>query len=224
MPEIFHSLLRFNALTYHDGVSAAFVLGYRFEDHPGDLWSDRFTSFKFNPDGASSEGAARLMAHAAGILVSRLGLAADRTVFAPALRSAERAASPDGVLATIARRCADDAGCRYQPELLRKNVNLPTGRGALDPGFRVLLVEDADYRSAPVDADAVFIVDDLIATGKTLSLAATAIRARNPAAIVYGLALAKTEWHSLLLNWYDTDLNNNHIPPLWDDVWLSGNL
>lgn len=162
------------------------------------------------------------MAHAARILVCGLGLSAERTVFAPALRSSEQCANPDGVLTMIAGRCAASAGCRYQHGLLRKNVNLPTGRGALDPSFRVMLVDDADYRSALTDADTVFVVDDFVATGKTLSLAATGIRERNPGTTVYGLALAKAEWHSLMLNWYDTEVSNNHIPPQWSEIWLAG--
>ena len=222
LPEIFHSLLRYNALAFNDGVSAAFVLGYRLEDQPGDLWSSRFTRFKFDPDDASSAGAARLMAHAARTLVCALDLSAGRTVFAPALRSAEQSADRTGVLATIAQRCAEATGCRYQPGLLRKNVNLPTGRGALDPAFRLLLLEDVDYRCAATDADTVFIVDDFVATGKTLSLIAAAVLERNPGTTVYGLALAKPEWHSLMLNWYGTDVNNDHIPPEWDKIWRSG--
>ena len=222
MNHIFHNLLRLDALTFSDGVSAAFFLGYRLEDRSGDLWSDRFTKFKFEPDDVSSAGAARLMVHAARILVYGLGLSVSRTVFAPALRSAERSADPNGVPAMIAQRCAEVAGCRYEPGLLQKNVNLPTGRGALDPAFRVLLAENADYRSASTDADTVIIVDDFVATGKTLSLAARAILERNPCTTVYGLALAKPEWHGLMLDWYDTIANNDHIPHQWNDIWLSG--
>ena len=221
MPDIFRNLLRYEDLTFNQGVSAVFVLGYRLEDCPGDLWSDRFTKFKFNPNPATSAGAARLMAHAARTLVCALGLNAAKVVFAPALRSVEQSADPGGVLAMIAGRCAEAAGCRCQPGLLTKNAHLPTGRGALDPEFRLLLVEDADYRSAATDAETVFVVDDFVATGKTLSLAATAILERNPGATVYGLALAKPEWHSLMLNWYDLDVNNGHIPPQWDEVWHS---
>jgi hypothetical protein len=39
---------------------------------------------------------------------------------------------------------------------------------------------------------------------------------------VYGLALAKPEWHGLMLDWYDTIANNDHIPHQWNDIWLSG--
>ena len=89
-PSIFHNLLRYDTLTFSDGVSAAFTVGYRFEDRSEDMWSARFTKFKFDPDNASTEGGVRLMAHAAGILVQGLGLDPGRTVFAPALRSSEK--------------------------------------------------------------------------------------------------------------------------------------
>lgn len=223
LPDLFHGLLRYDAPTFNEGVSAVFVLGYRFEDCSDDSWSERFTRFKFTPDQCSSAGAAKLMAHAARTLVCSLGLNADSVVFAPALRSAERFADPDGVLTMIAGRCAEAAGCRYQPGLLTKDAHLPTGRGGLDPEFRLLLVEDANYRSASTDASTVFVVDDFVATGKTLSLAATAILERNPGTTVYGLALAKSEWHDMMLSWHGVDVNNDHIPPQWwDEVWLSG--
>lgn len=159
------------------------------------------------------------MAHAAGILVQGLGLDPIRTVFAPALRSAEKIADTEGLLTMLASRCA--GACRYEPELLQKEAHLATGRGGLYPEFRALLVENANYRSASTDADTIFIVDDFVATGKTLSLAATAILERNPDVTVYGLALAKPEWHKLILEWHGVDVSNDHIPVHWDEIWLS---
>ena len=217
LPHLFHNLLQYDALTFNDGVASAFTIGYRLEDRPDDPWSARFTKSKFDPDEASTKGALRLMAHAAGIVVSMLGLDPEQTAFTPALRSNEKCADPDGVLASRASRCAGP--CRYYPDLLQKDPHLPTGRGGLYPEFRSLLVEDANYRSGSTDAKTIFIVDDFIATGKTLSLAATAILDRNPNATVYGLALAKPEWHSLLLDWYDVDVSNEHIPAQWSAMW-----
>ena len=217
LPVVFHHLLRYDTLTFDDGLAAAFTVGYRLEDRPEDKWTARFTRFKFDPDDTTTEGAARLMAHVAPILVRGLGLDPGRTVFAPALRSTEKVADPDGVIALLADRCAGD--CGYQPGLLSKEPHLSTGRGGLDPEFRKLLLEDAAYQSASVDADTVIIVDDFIATGKTLSLAASAIRERNPDTTVYGLALAKPEWRSMMLSWYDVDVSNDHIPPQWSSIW-----
>lgn len=217
LPCIFHNLLRYDTLTFSDGVSAAFTVGYRLEDRPDDKWSALFTKFKFDPDDASTEGGARLMAHAAGILVKGLGLNPGRTVFAPALRSSEKTADPEGLMAILASRCA--GACRYEPGLLQKEVHPPTGRGGLYPEFRTLLVEQAGYRSASVDADTVFIVDDFVATGKTLSLAATAILERNPGATVYGLALAKPEWYKQILDWHEVEISNDHIPDHWSSIW-----
>ena len=177
----------------------AYVLSYRLEDRPDELWTDRFTRFKFASDESLATGTTIHMAHAARTLVCGLDLSAEQTALVPALRSAERTADPEGVLAMIAGRCAEAAGCCYRPEMLRKNealhknINLPTGRGALDPAFRVMLVEDTDYRSAPTDADTVFIVDVFVCTGKALSLAAKAIRQINEGTPVIDPALAKLE-------------------------------
>lgn len=217
IPSLFLNLLRYDTLTFNNGVAAAFTVGYRIEDRLDDTWSARFTKYKFDPDKASTEGAVRLMAYASRILVRGLGLDPSRTVFAPALRSAETMADPNGGLALLASCCA--GACRYQPGLLQKEAHLPTGRGGLYPEFRSLLVEDADYRSAPTDAETIFIVDDFIATGKTLSLAATAILERNPHATVYGFALAKPEWYDLIFDWYDVDISNDHIPDDWSSIW-----
>lgn len=219
LPTLFHNLLRYDTLTFNDGISAAFAVGYRLEDRPEDTWTTRFTKSKFDPDDASTEGAARLMVYAARVAVRGLGLNPSRTVFTPALRSSETIADKDSVLAMRARRCA--VGCRFHPTLLQKKPHLPTGRGGLYPEFRSLLVEDADYKAAYTDADAIFIVDDFVATGKTLSLAATAILERNPNATVYGLALAKPEWHNLILDWYDIDVSNDHIPAHLSTLWSS---
>lgn len=221
VPEVFHGLLRYDALTFHEGLAGAFVLGYRLEDRPQDPWTARFTAFKFDADAVSLRGGTTLMAHVAPLMVDALGLTRHRTVFAAALRSGETSAAADGPLAEMARCCAASAGCRYQPALLAKDAHLPTGRGGLSQEFRLLLIEDAHYRSALIDADTVFVVDDLIATGKTLSLAATAIRDRNPGVTVYGFALAKTAWHSLMSHWLNLDISNAHIPAPWDAIWRS---
>ena len=217
LPSVFHNLLRYDTLTFNDGLAAAFTVGYRLEDRPEDTWSARFTKFKFDSSDALTKGAARLMAHAARILVRGLGLDPSRTVFTPALRSIEKIADLNGVIALLASSCA--GACRYQPRLLQKEVHLPTGRGGLYPEFRAMLVEGASYCSDSTDADTIFIVDDFIATGKTLSLAATAIKERNPNTTVYGFALAKPEWHNMMLEWYDMDVSNDHIPPHWSSIW-----
>ena len=219
--EPFEGFLRFDDLLYNDSLDAAFTLGYRFEDVPDDPWTVRFTAFKFDGDLASVKGAARLMAAVAPLLVGGLRLKANRTVFVPAMRSGETSAQDDGELADIARRCAAASGCGYRSNALSKSVHLPTGRGRLDPEFRVLLVEYADYRSDVVDADTVIIVDDMIATGKTLSLAATALRRANPGLAVYGFAVAKAAWRGQLRLWHGQDVSNDHIVADWAHLWRS---
>ena len=215
----FCGLLRFDELTYAAGVTAVFTVGYRLEDLPDEPWTARFTAFKFNCEPALAQGATALMAAAAQSMVDGLALERNRTVFVSAMRSDETRAAEDGILATLARRSAAAAGCRYLPGALSKSPHLPTGRGRLDPEFRVLLVEGADYRSTPVDADQIIVVDDLIATGKTLELAALAIRDANPGVAVYGFALAKTGWQSLMRLWYGQEVSNDHIPACWEKLW-----
>ena len=214
-------LLRFDDLAYHDGLAAAYTLGYRLEDEPEDPWTKRFTSFKFDGDLDTLAGAIHLMRVAAQSLVDGLGLEVKRVAFVPAMRSAETCAAENGALAEIARGCAVATGCQYLPGVLTKRAHLPTGRGRLDPAFRTLLVEDAEYRAEPVDAETVIVIDDLIATGKTLSMAAVAIIERNPGVTVYGFALAKTGWRDLVQLWHGEDASNDHIPAAWERLWHS---
>lgn len=219
--EPFKGLLRFDDLMYKDGLAAAFTLGYRFEDAPDDPWTARFTAFKFDDDPAAVLGATKLMPVAARVLVNELALDKDRTAFIPAIRSGETSAQVDGELANIARGCAAANGCGYLPDVLSKSPHLPTGRGRLDPEFRVLLVEDANYRAGVVDADAVIIVDDIIATGKTLSLAATALVSTNPQVVVYGFAVAKAAWSDQIRLWHGENVSNDHVSDDWADLWQS---
>lgn len=214
-----YGLLRFDELTYCDGLAAAYTLGYRLEDTPEDPWTQRFTAFKFDEGPASVAGASNLMEAAAQLLVNGLGRDTGRVAFVSAMRSGETRAAENGALSQIARRCADATGCQFVPGILSKKPHLPTGRGRLDPEFRMLLVEHAEYRAEPLDADIVIIVDDLVATGKTLSMAATAIVERNPGVTVYGFALAKTGWRNLVQLWHGEDASNEHIPDAWGLLW-----
>jgi hypothetical protein len=58
---------------------------------------------------------------------------------------------------------------------------------------------------------------DLVTRGSTLSRIATAIKAANPGANVYGVALGKTDRRSF---W--GHLDNNHVAKAWDDRWQHG--
>ena len=124
MPQPYGNLLFFDSLTYSEGVAGAFVLGYRLEDRLDDLWTSRFTEFKFVPTEDSVEGGIRLLAHAASLVTRGFGVERSRTVFAPALRSTEQTASPDGMLSRAARCCAEASGCRFMTSLLEKQSHL----------------------------------------------------------------------------------------------------
>ena len=110
------------------------MLGYRLEDRLYDPWTFRSTEFKFDPTEASVEGGIRLLAHAASLVTRGLAVERSRTVSAPALRSTERTASPDGMLRRAPRCCAEASGCRFMTSLLEKQshlrVTMKNGRAA----------------------------------------------------------------------------------------------
>ena len=100
------------------------MLGYRLEDRLDDPWTSRFAEFKFDPTEASVEGGIRLLAHAASLVTRGLAVERFRTLSAPALRSTEWTASPDGMLRRAARCRAEASDCRFMASLLEKQSHL----------------------------------------------------------------------------------------------------
>ena len=216
----FHGWMRFRYLDEDEGLTRAFTVGYRLTDVGADPWTRRFNRFKKNQM-RSLHGGLEMMKAAVPGLVDGLGLDPSRTVFVPALSSRETVARKKGVLPVVAQQCAAEAGTAFVRDALSKNAHEPLHKagGAVD---RCEILEGAGYRAKPIDADSVFVFDDLITRGDTLSHVARAILKTSPKARVYGVALGKTERRSYQQETYGVDISNDHVPEKWETAWQSG--
>jgi predicted amidophosphoribosyltransferase len=204
---------------YLDGsgpsLKASFTAAYKITDEP-DTWSNRFVKFKAK-DEASIKRAIALMKFAVPPLLKRLDVDSSKTIFLPALSSAETKASSSGALARLAAECANCSKAAWSYHALTKNAHRPlhTLKTAAARSAELVL---ADYKAHKVTGsyNHFFIIDDFITRGETLSCAAAAIVKLQANAIVYGLALGKTERKS-----YNSAVSNDHVPGSFSDAWKS---
>lgn len=203
--------LSFDWLDYGTGVDRSFAIGYRFLDDRNERWSLRFSRFK-DGDPDPRRAAYYLMGAAVPTLLSAIGLDGRSVTFVPALASNETVASQHGALPRIAQRCASQSGGAFSNEVLTKNAHPQLHRVRTSIAQRASILNSAEYTAGAVSTPHVFVLDDLITSGATLSTIATAIKKTNPQTRVYGLALAK--------NQYGHSRTNDHIPPTWDRVWM----
>ena len=217
--DYFYGWMAFRSLDEGSGLARAFTIGYRFTDDSTEAWTSRFNGFK-NKSRPALCGGLELFRTAVPRLVRRLGLDVSRTVFLPALSSAETTAAENGVLSVVTYQCARVSGAAFVGDAVWKRAHLPLHRfNNADKRRRVL--EEADYRSAPIEAASVLIFDDLITRGATLSHIARAIRRANPRVTVYGVGLAKTERRGFWQQRGD-EISNVHVPETWARAWESG--
>ena len=211
-----HHWLAFDSLD-HPGLSPvkSFAFAYRFTDERGELWTERFNSVKFSSDPSPRNAAKAMMAEALDFLISGLGITRNETAFVTALGSEQLAASTSGIMESIASECAQRSGCTLNLQMLSKNAHQSLSSGRLDADERAEQLEAANYVAGSTSASNVFVFDDFITSGTTLSYIAQAIRLANPETHVYAVALGKTERRS----WVGPDVMNNHIPQAWADVW-----
>ena len=215
----FHGWMAFRWLDEDAGLARAFTIGYRFTDDGAEAWTRRFNRFKNNSRPALC-GGLQLFRAAVPRLVRQLGLDASRTVFLPALSSAETMASENGVLSVVTSECARAAGAGFVRDAVRKKAHQPLHQ-FYNADRRHAILEEAAYRSVRIEAGSVLVFDDLITRGATLSHIAQAILRANPRVTVYGVGLAKTERRGF---WEQRgeEISNDHVPEVWTRAWESG--
>lgn len=202
-----------------DGAGAdldgAYTIGYRITDDGADPWTARFNRFKAK-DPAAFVGGAHALSAGMPALLESLGVDPANAVIVPALGSGETSAAADGQLAKMAARAAKVAGTQVEVGALSKQAHKPI-HGIFNAAERDAELDKAAYVASKLKAKNVFVVDDLVTRGSTLSRIATAIKASNPGVNVYGVALGKTDRRSFWGN-----LDNNHVAKAWDDRWQQG--
>jgi len=207
--------MEFRWLTVSTGLTATYTLGWRITDNGADPWTSRFNRFK-DKDKKASFGGARLMYHAFPPLLDAMGLKGKDCTFISALSSSESAADPARQVPWITSQLALSTSSHCAIDALSKQPHLQIHKlGALNA--RRSELSKAKYVCNALPASNVFVFDDFVTSGSTLSLIAQSVHAVNPNARVFGVALGKTE----RLAWKPA-MNNNHLPNDWDKVWTDG--
>ena len=202
-----------------DGGSPAldrcYAVAYRITGEP-DTWSHRLNAFKAK-DADALRRAHKLVHHAVPPLLSKLGINRSDALFIPALSSGETAASRDGVLTRLAEACAASVNSIWEARALTKTAHAPLHKIYGTSGRQAELAK-ANYQAnaARIGRKHVFVVDDLVTRGETLSRIAEAIQKVRPGTTVRGLVLGKTERKS----WMQTG-SNDHVPKSFDEAWIS---
>lgn len=216
----FNNWMKFQHLDINQGLTSSFTIGYRFTDDSADHWTNRFNRFKAKNEKAI-RGGVNVMRVAVPLLVQQLKVDASKTVFIPALSSHETIASNETPLSIMTRICAKASKARFKLDAITKEKNTPLHRiGNRDDRQRALY--ESDYRSGKIEADSVFILDDFITTGGTMSHIAQAIHKVNDRVSVYGIALAKAEKREYNKEVLGSEISNNHISSRWETLWQKG--
>lgn len=215
----FHRWMAHSRLDEHTGLTCAFTIGYRITDDFSDQWTTRFNHFKQKQRRALL-GGTKVMSHAVPKLVSGLGLNPSKTMFVPALSSAETVASENGVLWQMTHVCAQAACAGFVGNALRKNSH-ESLHNVSSASRRREILDAAEFKSEGIGAEYVLIFDDFITRGSTMSHIAQAILSSNPACSIYGVALGKMERRNYWQK-FGVEISNDHIPEEWTRQWEAG--
>ncbi|MGX5723160.1 hypothetical protein [Shinella zoogloeoides] len=205
----------FPHLTVSAGLTYSYTIAYKLKDKTGEVWTTRFTRFKDKKIKAEW-GAAYVLYEAVPALMKQLDLNPKRVAFIPALSSGETNANPDRSIPWITKGCARRYGAQYIDNAISKNVHQKI-HSIYSADGRSAELDKANYQAKKIDADHVFVFDDIITRGDTLSRIALAILKTNPTCKVYGIALAKAESVAFCPN-----PDNDQVPARWDELWKHG--
>lgn len=207
--------MEFPRLSESAGITRAYALGYRLKDNGQELWTSRFTRFK-NKDRGAIFGGARLLHGAIAPLIEATGVNVNDAVFIPALSSGETAANANRAIPHIAMQCSRAVGARFELNGLQKKAHKKI-HTFFSVEERNAELDKAEYKSAALGARHVFVFDDFITRGDTLSRIALAVLSSNPRAKVYGVALAKNE----SVAWCPNPANDQ-MAAEWGKLWEQG--
>lgn len=207
--------MEFPYLTNSTGLTRTYTLAYKLTDNAGEKWTARFIRFK-NKDSKALFGGARLFYAAFPPLFESLQLNGNDSVFVSALSSSEKTADPNRSIPYITSELAAVVGAHVSIGSISKQVHSKI-HNLYKADLREAELDKAKYVCGQLPATNVFVFDDFVTRGGTLSRVAQAVKASNPEAKVYGVALAKTERIS-----YCPHPDNSHVSPAWDKIWTDG--
>src|SRR5258708_39566884 len=168
--------MHYNHLDGGNDLDGAYVIGYRITDDDGtDQWTTRFNRFKAKHGAAFAGGAAAINGSMLALL-GALRVKPAAAVFVPALGSGETQAAANGQIATLSQQAANTSGAQFSLGALSKQVHKPI-HGIFNAGDREAELDKAAYVSGKLPTKTVFVFDDLITRGSTLTRIARAIKA-----------------------------------------------
>lgn len=207
--------MEFAYLSDSTGLTKTYTLAYKLTDDAGEKWTARFIRFK-NKDAKAYFGGARLFYEAFPPLLVSMGLDGEDCAFVSALSSSETEADPERQIPYITSQLAATVGAHSSIAALTKQAHNKI-HNLYKADQRNAELDKAQYVCGKLPAANVFVFDDFVTRGGTLSRVAQAVYASNPGAKVYGVALAKTERVN-----YCPHPDNGHVPQDWDKVWTNG--
>ncbi|MDW9533623.1 phosphoribosyltransferase (plasmid) [Sinorhizobium meliloti] len=207
--------MEFPYLTVSSGLTKTYALAYKLTDNTGEKWTSRCIRFK-NKDSKAFYGGARLLYAAFPPLLAAMELEGKGCAFVCALSSSETVADPDRQIPFITSELAAIVGAHSSIAAVSKQAHNKL-HNLYKADQRDAELEKAQYACGVLPAQNVFVFDDFVTRGGTLSRVARAIKTSNPEAMVYGVALAKTERVN-----YCPHPDNGHVPQQWDKIWTDG--
>ncbi len=210
--------MEFAGLSASVGLTRTFTLAYKFTDKPNELWSERFIRFKANQKPAVY-GGARLFFAAFPELLASLQFDPATCAIVSALSSGDTVADLRKPLPFIADQCAKMTGVTSAVTAISKQPHAKIHTLSGGASARSAELDKASYTSAVIGKPNVFVFDDFVTRGDTLSRIARAIIAANGQVSVYGVAMAKTERIGYCPN---PAAENSHVPLGWNGIWAAG--
>lgn len=208
-------LLWFDGDHFGSELLGLITLGWRFEDAlDSDLWSSRFSDFKFGDERSACAGRALLAYALRGIGWERLD---GRVGVVSAISSSADRVDPASHTGSLGMHIARELGFQWRGEVLRKHPS-PQAREISRRSDRIAAIRGTHYCVATPDCDLVILCDDLVTTGTTMTDIARAIHTKSPGTQVLGVALARNERLRFAAS-RGIVLSNDHIPVSWSNLW-----
>lgn len=200
-------------------LNGVYTVAWRFTDSDQELWTHRINRFKWEEERAL-KGTHAMLTEALPALLKCLKLSPAETGMTVALSSGDTAVAPEKPLPRVAQGVCATMKLRWLPKLLRKEAHRPLHR------LRSADSRDGEvagkYTAKRVDGlRNIFIFDDIVTRGSTLSEIARSILKSNPSTRVFAFALGKSERSGFAAS-RGVTIDNAHVPKRWDDLWTAG--
>jgi len=210
--------MQFNSLDNFSNIIAVYTICYSLtgKEHENELWTKRIKDFK-DGDLKAKKGAGFLLWKSLDELLKYLNIEFDRCGLICALSSSDEKINMKKNLSKVAKWVAKEKlKLKWMPNLLSKSKHeaLHKIRGANARDNTV----NNKYFSGIInnDIENLFIFDDIVTRGSTMSEIARAVIDKNQSINIYGVALAKSERPSY------APVSNENVSKKFNEYWVFG--